>query len=225
MAGAGRPATAFYFAEGTTRVGFEEWLTLQNPGPRPLQVEAVYHFGPGQDRPLTRRYSVEGNGRLTVFVPDEVGAERDVSVALTSASPFLAERPMYFAYAGMGAAGWRGGHCSIGAEGASRELIFAEGYTGDGFHTWLCLQNPGGEDALVEVDYLTMEAGALAPRTVVVPPGTRISLFVGEHAGAGYQVSTILRVLSGPPLVAERPMYFSRGGRDGGHDAVGFDPG
>jgi hypothetical protein len=222
--GAAAPASRFLFAEGTTRAGFEEWITLQNPGDSPITVQAAYQFGPGQGDELHRSYTVEGNKRLTLFVPEEAGWEKDVSVELTSTSAFLAERPVYFAYAGAGAAYWQGGHCVIGATSAAPEWFFAEGYTGDGFHEWLCLQNPAGEEAVVEIDYLTQEQGALPPRSLTVPAQTRVTLFVNDHAGSGLQLSCRVRVISGPPVVAERPMYFSQGGRDGGHDVVGYIP-
>jgi hypothetical protein len=222
--GAPAPANTFFLAEGTTRGGFEEWLTLQNPGKSAIDIEAVYHFGQGQGEPFRTNYRVEGEKRLTIYVPDEVGPEKDVSIALSSPSAFLAERPMYFDYTGAGAAHWQGGDCVIGATSACVEMFFAEGYTGEGFHEWLCLQNPGTGDALVEIVYLTREEGALPTRTVTVPSHTRVTLFVGEHAGAGYQLSCRLRVVSGPAVVGERAMYFSQGGRDGGHDVIGFCP-
>ena len=222
--GAAAPATKFLFAEGTTRSGFEEWITLQNPQDSPITVWAAYQFGPGQGEALQKSYDVEGNKRLTLFVPEEAGWEKDVSVELTSDSGFLAERPVYFDYSGAGAGYWQGGHCVIGATSAAPEWFFAEGYTGEGFHEWLCLQNPADEQAVVEIDYLTQEEGALPARSVTVPPETRVTLFVNEHAGGALQLSCRLRVISGPPVVAERPMYFSQGGRDGGHDVVGFTP-
>jgi hypothetical protein len=220
--GATAASTAFLFAEGTTRRGFEEWLTLQNPHPSTIHVNAVYHFGPGQGEALEKTYSVGGKRRLTIFVPDEVGMDKDVSVELSSAAAFLAERPMYFDYTGAGAGSWQGGHCVIGATSASTELFFAEGYTGEGFHTWLCLYNAEDRDAVVEICYLTQEQGPLQPRMVTLPPRTRITLFLNEHAGAGYQLSCRLRVVSGPPITVERPMYFDHAGRDGGHDVVGY---
>jgi hypothetical protein len=222
--GATTLAPSFFFAEGTTRAGFEEWITLQNPSPAAIEVHAVYHFGPGQGEPVIRTYRVAAGHRLTIFVPDETGREKDVSVELSSATAFLAERPMYFDYIGAGAPHWQGGHCVIGATSARGEIFFAEGYTGEGFHEWLCLLNAAGTEAVLEVDYLTQESGPLSTRTVTVPPRTRITLFVNEHAGHDYQLSCRLRVVSGPPIVAERPMYFSQEGRDGGHDVVGFSP-
>ena len=61
------------------------------------------------------------------------------------------------------------GTASSGPPPAASDLFFAEGYTGDGFHEWLCLQNPGDADA-VELTFLTQEAGALAPVESRCPP-------------------------------------------------------
>ncbi len=222
----GTPGLAgeYYFAEGTTRRGFEAWLTLQNPGDRPVTVTAEYQLGVGQGEPVRRRYEVEAGFRRTVFVPDELGWEKDFSVRLASDDLFLAERPMYFAYscAGLEASG---GHCVIGAGSPAPEWLFAEGYTGGSFQQWLCLQNPGDGEARVEVIYYTQEVGELPPREVIVPGHSRVTLLVNEHAGRDYQLSTGVTVAEGGNVVAERPMYFAYGPDiDGGHDAVGFSP-
>ncbi len=208
----------YYFAEGTTRAGFEEWLTIQNPHDHDIEVTAVYQMQAGQGDPVTKTYKVGPGQRATAFVPNEVGMEKDVSIKLASGYAFLAERPMYFRY--MDA--WEGGHCVIGAMQPSNDWFFAEGYTGSGFDEWLCLQNPGTKESTVEVTYLTQEAGALAPRTVKVGANSRVTIPVNTDAGPGYQLSVHLRVTSGPAIVAERPMYFDFNGWDGGHDVVGY---
>jgi hypothetical protein len=71
-------------------------------------------------------------------------------VKLTSSAQFLAERPMYFDYAGK----WDGGHCLLGTS-AHPTWYFAEGYTEPGFDEWLCLWNPGASAIDVEVTYCT----------------------------------------------------------------------
>jgi hypothetical protein len=214
----------YNFAEGTTRSGFEEWVTLQNPNNQAITVQADYQLGQGQGDQVERTYTIPAESRYTVFVEDEVGRDKDVSVRLTSADDFLAERPMYFSYSYNGL-GVQGGHCVIGASTAASEWLLAEGYTGGGFNQWLCLQNPDNNDSVVEVTYYTQEAGALPARTVNVPAGTRVTLMVNQHAGPDYQLSTRVRVTSGPDVVVERPMYFNYGsGWHGGHDVVGFTP-
>jgi len=215
----------YYFAEGTTRSGFEGWITLQNPNAFAITVDADYQLGAGQGDPVQHSYEVAAGFRRTVFLPDEVGWNKDVSVKLTSDDGFLAERPMYFNYstAGLNA---QGGHCVIGATLPASEWLFAEGYTGGSFQEWLCLQNPEDAAAEVEVTYYTQEAGVLPARQVTVPANTRVTLLVNQDAGPDYQLSTRVRVTSGPDIVVERPMYFVYGsGWDGGHDVVGYVPG
>jgi hypothetical protein len=222
--GATAPSIRFLFAEGTTRAGFEQWLTIQNPQASTIDVQALYRFGPGQGDPIARSYRLEGGTRVTLFVPDEVGWEKDVAVELSSPSAFLAERPLYFDYTGAGAGHWQGGHCVIGSTAAASRWLFAEGYTGEGFHEWLCLQNAGDSSATVRIDYHTQEAGTLPARWVEVPANTRVTVFVNDDAGRDYQLGTELTVTSGPDIACERPMYFDCNGRKGGHDVVGYAP-
>ncbi|MHB8780150.1 MAG: IPT/TIG domain-containing protein [Candidatus Geothermincolia bacterium] len=219
--------TQYYFAEGNTRyqVGsyMEEWLTLQNPNAFSITVDATYQLGAGQGDPVTASYTLDAGRRRTVYVPGEVGLEKDVSVRLASTSSFLAERPMYFNYQGYGAA-WAGGHCVIGSPRAGADWFLAEGFTGAGFHQYLCLQNPGATDASVEIHYYVQDAAPLAARTLTVPANSRVTVFVNENAGPGYQLSTEIKVTAGPDIVVERPMYYDYFGMQGGHDVVGYQP-
>jgi hypothetical protein len=222
----------YYFAEGNSRSDFHEYLALQNPGETGIIVDAVYQMGDGQGSRVEKSYAVGPGERATVPVWNEVEAERDVSVRLSSDSLFLAERPMYFDYQGM----WTGGHCVIGAPAPGTEWLFAEGYTGEGFHEWLCLQNPGTSDASVEIYYLKQregvdiiyqgqELGTPTARTLTVPAGTRVTVFVNEDAGEDCQLSVRLKVVAGEGIVAERPMYFDfRGQYTGGHVVLGYTP-
>jgi hypothetical protein len=221
VAGVPEPATQYYFAEGCTREGFEEWITLQNPHDRPIEVEALFLPGPGQGDPLVRKYKVEAESRFTVFVRDEVGEGKDVAVRLSSTDVFLAERPMYFHYVKDGLS-VRGGHCLAGIPRSAADWWFAEGYTGDGFHQWFTLYNVGAETSRVRLDYYSREMGRLPPRELEVPPLCRVTVMVNEDVGPDLQLSTHVEVLEGPPLVVERPMYFRYGGGwDGGHVGAG----
>ncbi len=221
--GATQLAKEYFFAEGCTYAYFEEWLTLQNPGASAISVSATYQLGAGQGDPVSKSYNIEAGSRKTLFVPLEAGAGKDVSIHLTSASAFLAERPMYFCYTFQGA-DWSGGSCVIGAPATSADWFFAEGATIDNFHEWICLQNPNNQAATVQVTYYVQGSGALPPKTETVPGNSRITLFVNNHAGAGLQLSTKIHVTSGPGIIAERPMYFNYLGWDGGHDVVGYTP-
>jgi len=214
----------YYFAEGTTRGDFQEWITIQNPNDDALTVDAVYQPAPGQGDNVTNSYTIAENARYTLYVPQEAGTDKDVSVKLSGDYFFLAERPMYFDYTGYGA-DYAGGDCAIGSPGTAAEWFFAEGYTGPGFQEWLTIQNPGDTESQVEITYYTQEAGALPVRTVTVPARSRMNVRVNDDAGPDYQLSCRLRVVSGPEIVAERPMYFDFRGIKGGHVVVGYVPG
>jgi hypothetical protein len=112
----------------------------------------------------------------------------------------------------------------IGSPAAAEEWYFAEGYTGEGFQEYLCLQNPGNAAAIVELTCYAQEQGALPPGSLTVPAHTRITVYLNQYAGEDLQVSCRLRVTAGPPIVAERPMYFSYFGQAGGHTALGYRP-
>jgi len=211
----------YFFAEGTTRGGFEEWLTIQNPGLNDIDVQATYMLGTGETVEMT--YPVPACKRSTVYVPGEVGMDQDVSVYLTCSSPFLAERPMYFDYQGMGAWGWQGGHCVIGATASSADWFLAEGYTGSGFEEWICIQNPGGTDAAVTVTYYPEGGADPMVRDHTVGANSRYTIPVNVDAGADLAISTGLS--SDQPIIVERPMYFNYNGTQaGGHDVVGYIP-
>jgi exo-beta-1,3-glucanase (GH17 family) len=196
-----------YFAEGTTRSGFEQWLTLQNPTTEPIVVDAVYQLGQGQGDPVHVTYPVDPRTRRTIFVPDEVGPSRDVSVHLSCPHNFLAERPMYFHFEHSGLL-FQGGNSAMGAFAPRSAWFFAEGYTGASFEEWLTLQNISDSASEVVVRYLPQESAALPPRRHEIPPHSRVTIFVNEDAGPGYQVAADLRVVSGPDVVVERPTYF-----------------
>ncbi len=236
VVGATSPHPLWYFAEGCTGEGFEEWLCLQNPNEEAVTAEVTYIFADGA-APLVRRYPVGANRRFTVKVNDEVGPGRDVSIKVEArpaggagtAPPIVAERPMYFNYRGE----WTGGHDVLGANQPRDRWLFAEGYTGEGFEEWLCLMNPNGEAVTAEVTYIFADGAAPLVRRYPVGANRRFTVKVNDEVGPGRDVSIKVEARpaggagTAPPIVAERPMYFNYGrGWTGGHCVVGCpDPG
>ncbi|MDY6796924.1 MAG: PQQ-binding-like beta-propeller repeat protein [Actinomycetota bacterium] len=217
VVGADEPLKTWYFAEGTTLDGFEEWLTLANTNDELATVEVTYLYGNGD--PLHVEYYIPGNRRVTYSVNEEAGDDRDVSIVVDSNRPIVAERPMYFDYMGLEANSWTGGHCVMGAVETSRSWYFAEGYTGEGFEEWLTLANPNADDANVAVTYLYQGEEA-ATENYAVAANTRRTLSVNLEAGSGKDVSMVVE--SNQPILAERPMYFSYSGVwDGGSCVTG----
>ena len=209
-----------YFAEGTTREGYNEWLCLQNPGSRAADVHATYmRFG---GSPVEKTYSIPPTSRMSVNVNNEIGPGQDVSVMLWSEGEFYAERPMYFDYKqGQEGYSWTGGHCATGAPSPRTDWYFAEGTTREGFEEWVCIQNPNNAEVEVEVDYIS--AGAYTQQKKYdVDPQSRISVFVNGDVGPNQDVS--MHISCDSPIVAERPMYFNYKQKwTGGHVIMGTD--
>ncbi|MBU1671862.1 MAG: IPT/TIG domain-containing protein [Actinobacteria bacterium] len=215
VVGAIAPLQDWYFAEGTTRDGFCEYLCLQNPGTAAAEVAITYMLGTGETKVQT--VSIDPTSRQTVDVRAFLGPNADCSAYIHSDTGIIAERPMYFIYK-PGSDNWTGGHDVVGASSPRTEWFFAEGTTRDGFDEWLCLQNPGPSDAVVNIVYM-LGTGDNKTQVVTVPSFSRKTLDVVNFLGRGQDVS--MTVKSDQPIVAERPMYFDYAGLTGGSDVVG----
>src|SRR5450830_1739877 len=212
----------WYFAEGTTRAGFTEWLCLFNPGGEPTNAVCSYMLGTGQN--IEKTYGLPPESRTTLYVSTEVPPENDVSMVVTSEDPIVAERPIYFTYKGA----WSGGHV-VGATSPGETWYFAEGSTRDNFETYLCLQNPSDEDAILNIFYYCADGNDEIKTGVVVARKSRFTipvhegeLGIGRHNTAHGDSSIKVESTNGVPVVAERSMYFAyKGAWPGGHDVVG----
>jgi hypothetical protein len=87
----------------------------------------------------------------------------------------------------------------------AHSYYFAEGYSGAGFHTWLCMANSEQSEVYAHITYLF---NGLAPqeRYLVLPPASRTTLYVNSDVGEGLEFSMIVE--SDVPIVCERPIYF-----------------
>lgn len=211
------PANRWYFAEGTTREGFDTFICLQNPGSFGGMATVTYILGDGTTS--TQEVAMAPTSRRTVKVDDAVGPEKDVAVVIDATIPVLAERPMYFDYHGFAP----GGHVSMGAPFPMNAWFLAEGTTLEGFEEWLSLENPGDTDATATVSFILGD-GSTVQKVASVPKKTRVTLKVNDLVGPGQDVSTF--VWGDQGIIVERPMYFVYGsGWAGGTDVLGFPPG
>jgi hypothetical protein len=190
---------------------FDTYLLLYNPSDEELPVDV--RFLRPRKEPETRSYTLGPHSRHTVHV-DQLYPWSDVSMEVSAPAPgVVAERAMYFNYQG-----WAdGGHAATGIGQTTLEGCFAEGYTGDGFHTWLLLANPDDREAEVEVTYL-LEGDDPITCEYDLAPCSRFSIPVNGVPGLeSGNVGIKYRSLNGVQVVAERAMYFDYEGRRGGH--------
>lgn len=211
--GAQSLGTTFYFAEGYTGPGFNEYLTLMNTNTSAANVSVTYYFQGGA-APKTVSHPVNPQSRLTVTVNDaaEAGANQEVSMKVTSDLPILAERPIYFNWSGK-----TGGDVVVGASAPQTSLNLAEGHVGGGFDEFLTILNPNAAAANMTITYYR-GAGAPVPQTLQVAGNSRYTVHVNDLLPAGTDDS--VHIASDQPVVVERPMYFTIGSWTGGHDAV-----
>lgn len=104
-------AGEWFFAEGYTGGGFQEWLCLQNPGDEVAAVQIDY-FTQEEGHLAPRVVDVPARTRLNVRVNDNAGPGYQLScrVRVLLGSEIVVERPMYFSYG----PGWSGGHDVVG---------------------------------------------------------------------------------------------------------------
>jgi Peptidase family M23 len=210
------PSDTWYFAEGTTRAGFQEWLCLQNPAAGDVTATLTYMLPTAENR--QEQVTVPANSRKTVDVNASVGPEQDVSIKVEAGAPIVAERPMYFDYKGA----WRGGHTATGAAQLATEWNFAEGTTRNGFEEWLCIVNPG-DQATARVEYMFSGEPSMVREYTLINHG-RTTIFVNEAVGPEKDVS--IKVTCTGKILCERPMYFDYHlAWEGGHDVLGSNSG
>jgi hypothetical protein len=211
--GTNAPQTTWYLAEGATHPGFEEWLSIQNPGPVATNVMITYMFPGG--RTQQQGLQVGPNTRTTVDVNSAVGPDQDVSAKVSSDQPIIVERPMYFNYHGS----LTGGSIGSGVANLSTVWYLAEGATQPGFEEWISLMNPGANWAAVKITYM-FPGGGTQVQNVTMKPTSRETVMVNNVVGPNKDVSA--KVESTQPIIAERPMYFRyHGVWTGGDSQVG----
>lgn len=212
----------WYFAEGTTLEGFDEFVTVLNPGSGSARLTFRYMVEKEGEKTVTD--AVAPHSRATFKTVEQIGMNKNASLMLTSDQEVVAERPMYFNYHGM----WTGGHDVVGANAPRSDWYFAEGTTrsdpeSGSFEEWLCLQNPTESAIVVNATYqLAAGQGGPVKKTYRIPAKQRLTLSVNSELGPGKDASVALS--SSAMFVAERPMYFNYHGKwTGGHDVMGAD--
>jgi hypothetical protein len=252
------PSTEWDFAEGSTFDFFNEYLTLQNPNQSAVPVSLNYFTDTGLSPVKTLTLAAGSRTTVEVFngtttnvtncLPSGAGAScgvgrgiGGVSVQVIAGAPIIAERPFYVNGFNFGDGLIRDGHDAFGASAPARLWSFAEGTTLAGFKEYVTLQNPGGTDATVSLNYFT-DSGQKPVKTLTAKAHSRVTVEVfkgspsdvtncvasgpAANCGVGPGIGGVsLQVSSTVPIVAERPMYmyvdFGTGPVAGAHIVVG----
>jgi hypothetical protein len=101
VVGSAAPQAQYYFAEGYTGPGFNEYLTIVNPATNSSSetVTIRYLIQGGSPKTVTLSQPLQPGQRWTEIVNNDVGANQQVSVVVTTnTGTLIVERPMYFNY-------------------------------------------------------------------------------------------------------------------------------
>jgi hypothetical protein len=229
----------FFFAEGTIRPGFAEFVTLQNPATATATGTLTFQASDDGGSPVTvppNTVSVPAQSRVTVNLNDYVNGRGvvtplNISTKVTSDRPIVAERPMYFKTM-LVPGGADGGTTVVGATTTATVASFAEGTVRPSFVELLTIQNPGASAGTATITFQASDDGGSpvsVPSTILpLPANSRTTFNVNEYLASrsiSSPVNISTRITSDVAFIAERPMYFNSdlaGGVNGGTTVVGF---
>lgn len=222
--GATSPSSTFYFAEGTSRPGFDEYICLQNPQAQSVKVSLKYTRGDGGIK--YDEITIPAKTRRTVTPKKLLGSAHelrcDFSTTVTADQEIVAERPIYFS---LREQKWNGGTNVMGASAASPTWYLSEGCARPGFIPYICVQNPGNNTANVVLTFMKGD-GSTEQSHLEIPGNTRKTVHAADIVGAADAVASDFSTLisSDMPIIVERPMYFSYNGWDDGSCVTGYSP-
>jgi kumamolisin len=213
-------AKTWYFAEGFTGPNYTEYLTLANPTSSAASVSVQYLLGSGA--PVSKGYSVPATSRKTLNVNTEIGNDHDVSLVVTSDTPLIAERPMYFVYrSSVLSVPVPSGTDVLGATSLGTQYDFGYLDTTAGHDTYLTILNQQATDTTVTTQYFPAAGGAPLVRSTTAPAHSRATIHVNTDAGVPSGSYSASVTLSQPGFV-ERPLYLQDGtGATGAADVIG----
>ena len=172
-----------------------ETIIVTNLGPRRLQASVTVMPGGGGES-VTRDIDVAARSQTRVPVADVLATPEPGVVVETFGGPAVVEHQV------VGNDDVAVGPC---ATGPSAAWYFAAGTTDRDTQLWLALFNPFGDDAIVDLTFLT-DGGVLAPgdlQGIVVPRRTRVMVPLHDSVRRQATVATQVRTRTGR-VVAEQ---------------------
>jgi hypothetical protein len=193
-------SVAWYCAEGTSNEEgrADETVIVGNLAKNPIDVTVTVM--PGDGAPVVERLQVDTLAQERIEIADIVEAAEPGVVVEVLGGQAVVEHEVR-----------NGDDLAVGpcAREPSRDWYFAAGSTDRGAEEWLALFNPFGDDAIVDVSFLTSE-GFQAPgdtESLVVPRRSRISVAIHEQISRQERVAIVVRASAGR-VIAERTLLF-----------------
>ena len=196
--GAEAPGTDWYFAEGTTRAGYHEYICIENPNQDQANVSIKYLLDDGDVVETTK--SVQPRSRYTVRVSGDVAEGRDVSAVVSANMPVVCERPIYF----VKEYGRDGGTDCLGFQELSKKYVAQDDVRPLVTSTYFTILNPGDTAGTLNAQY-RLHYGPVIEKEYALKAHSRttINLFDVVEEGVG----AIMYFSSDTPIAIEEPEY------------------
>ena len=202
-----------YLAEGASGSFFTTRLAVANVDASPASV--LLRFLKGNGTTANRWLTVPGQSRRTITssnVPEL--DESSFATVVESDKRVVVDRLMTWSSLQYGS------HAETAIAQPQLRWYLAEGATHSDFALFYLLQNANPQAAAVRVTYLRPAGLPPLIKDYEVPAGSRFNIWVNieEFAGLGQalsaiDVSAVLEVTNGVPIIVERAMYLSRPGQ------------
>jgi hypothetical protein len=206
-------ARHWYFAEGSSDLGYDERLILYNPFPDEavVRVSFVTPKGTVSKANLSDQAVASGSTstlRLNGFTLKEpllsvqVDAIRGRVVAWRSLQAHAAKRP-------------EGEQLTLGATNSHTDWFLPDGATGDGYDERIAVLNPNDQAARVTISVLTSSQTLQPPKLldITVPPASSKSIApaaaVGRCKGTVCGMGAVVTSTNGIGVVVERTIWYS----------------
>ncbi len=194
-------SVAWFCAEGTAIEGgrADETVVIGNLATHPIEATVTVMRGESGP-PVVERRTIPALAQERVAVSDLVDEEQPGVVVEILGGPAIVEHEL------RGNEDLAVGPC---ARAASREWYFAGGTTVRGAQEWLTLFNPFGQDAIVDVSFLTASSREEPNETqaLAVPRRSRVSIPVHDQVLREERLATEVHARIGR-VVAERTLVF-----------------
>ena len=209
-----KPATSWDFAAGSTGKGEQLFLALFNPFPDDAIVDVgfVTDTGPEAPGPL-QGLVVARHSRVTVRVNDQLDRRAQLAAHVDVRSGRAVAESSQIDNTPDGR---KGIAASLGATGGAAVWTFPYGDAKPGIQDTIAIANFGTAAATVSLETQLVGVITLSPRPVTVPARSVVVANAAERVPVGTGFSTVIRVSSGGPVVAEQLATFTAPARTAG---------
>ena len=202
----------WYFAEGSSALGFEQRLMIYNPFPDEAVVSMSLYTAQGRqgNANLAEGTAVPAGQTIEVALNDFIRQQRLVGMSV------VANRGRVIAWRAMKVNSQdrpEGTQFTLGATAPSDTWYFPEGALEAGVDERITLLNPTDEEAIATLSLVTSGETVQPPRLVevVVPPNSLVPFLLRDHIGGPQRniggAGVVVRTSSGG-VVAERVVFY-----------------